>query len=97
MAKIEDFEKRYVNIVDFNEGDTILVTEENIEPLRKALKNTNFHGYQDITLLMTNRVHLNQTTSSTYMSKVPIMISLETTIKRTNKQSTTSLLISNGR
>ena len=43
MAKIEDFEKRYVNMVVFNEGDKILVTEDNIEPLRKALKNTNFH------------------------------------------------------
>ena len=43
MAKIEDFEKRYVSSVVFNEGDKILVTEENIEDLRKALKNTNFH------------------------------------------------------
>ena len=43
MAHIEDFEKRYVSTVVFNEGDKILVTEENIEPLRKALKHTNFH------------------------------------------------------
>ena len=43
MAKIEDFEKRYVSTVVFNEGDQILVTKENIEDLRKALKNTNFH------------------------------------------------------
>lgn len=51
MVKIEDFEKRYVNTVGFNEGDKILVTEENIEDLRKALKNTNFHwvsGHQII-------------------------------------------------
>ncbi len=38
MARIEDFEKRYVNTVVFNEGDTILVTEENIEDLRNILK-----------------------------------------------------------
>lgn len=43
MARIEDFKKRYVSTVIFNEGDKILVTEENIEFLRKALKNTNFH------------------------------------------------------
>ena len=43
MVKIEDFQKRYVSSVVFNEGDKILVTEENIEDLRKVLKNTNFH------------------------------------------------------
>lgn len=43
MAKIEDFEKRYVAHVDFREGDKILVTEENIEQLRDMLRNTNFH------------------------------------------------------
>ena len=43
MAHIEDFEKRYVSTVSFESGDKILVTEENIEPLRKALKHTNFH------------------------------------------------------
>ena len=43
MAKIEDFEKRYVSTVVFDEYDKILVTDENIEDLRKALKNTNFH------------------------------------------------------
>lgn len=43
MAKIEDFEKRYVAHVDFREGDVILVTKENIEQLRNLLKNTNFH------------------------------------------------------
>ena len=43
MAKIEDFKKEYVSTVVFNEGDQILVTKENIEDLRKALKNTNFH------------------------------------------------------
>lgn len=42
MARIEDFEKRYVNMVVFNEGDKILVTKENIKDLRKILKNTNF-------------------------------------------------------
>lgn len=42
MARIEDFEKRYVTSVHFDEGDKILVTEENIEPLRKALKDKNF-------------------------------------------------------
>ena len=43
MAKIEDFEKRYVSYVDLCEGDLILVTKENIEPLRNLLKHTNFH------------------------------------------------------
>ena len=43
MAKIEDFEKRYVVSVNFHEGDEILITEENIEPLRQALKSTNLH------------------------------------------------------
>lgn len=38
MAKIEDFEKRYVAHVDFREGDKILVTEENIEQLRDVEK-----------------------------------------------------------
>lgn len=28
MAKIEDFEKRYVTSIHFDEGDKILVTEE---------------------------------------------------------------------
>lgn len=32
-----------MSTVIFNEGDQILVTEENIEYLRKALKNTNFY------------------------------------------------------
>lgn len=39
---IEDFEKRYVTSVHFDEGDKILVTEENIEHLRQTLKNKNF-------------------------------------------------------
>lgn len=43
MVTINDFEKRYVASVSFNEGDEILVTAENIEHLRQALKNTNFH------------------------------------------------------
>lgn len=43
MAKIEDFEKRYVTSIHFDEGDKILVTEENIEGLRQALKDKNFH------------------------------------------------------
>lgn len=38
MAKIDDFEKRYVTSASFQSGDDILVTEENIEPLRRALK-----------------------------------------------------------
>ena len=61
MAKIEDFEKRYVSTVSFESGDKILVTEENIEPLREILKKTNFHwisGYQivDSEAFQTNRV-----------------------------------------
>lgn len=35
MAKIEDFEKRYVSSANFQNGDDILVTDENIEHLRK--------------------------------------------------------------
>ena len=42
MAKIEDFEKRYVTSASFQSGDDIIVTDENIEALRQALKNTNF-------------------------------------------------------
>lgn len=40
---IDDFEKRYVNVVSFNDGDKILVTDENIEHLRNALDKTDFH------------------------------------------------------
>ena len=43
MAKLEDFEKRYVTSVNFQSGDDILVTEDNIEALRQALKHENFH------------------------------------------------------
>ena len=43
MVTVDYFEKRYVASVSFHEGDEILITEENIEPLQKALKNTNFH------------------------------------------------------
>ena len=43
MVTIDDFEKRYVASVNFHESDEILITEENIEPLRQALKKTNFH------------------------------------------------------
>ena len=70
MAKIEDFEKRYVSTVVFNEGDKILVTEENIEPLRKILKKSNFHwmsGHQivDGKSFQSNRVfHLYENFSS---------------------------------
>ena len=39
---IDDFEKRYVTHVVLDEGDKILVTEENIEDLRQALKDKNF-------------------------------------------------------
>ena len=66
MAHIEDFEKRYVTSVNFQSGDDILVTEENIEPLRQALKNTNFHwisGHQivDSEAFQSNRVfHLHE-------------------------------------
>lgn len=42
MPRIEDFEKRYVTSIHFDEGDKILVTEENIEGLRQALKDKNF-------------------------------------------------------
>ena len=42
MARIDDFEKRYVTSVHFDEGDKILVTEENIEGLRQALKDKKF-------------------------------------------------------
>ena len=70
MAKLEDFEKRYVTSVNFQSGDDILVTEDNIEPLRQALKNTNFHwisGHQivDSEAFQSNRVfHLHEKCSS---------------------------------
>lgn len=70
MAHIEDFEKQYVSTVSFESGDKILVTEENIEPLRKALKHTNFHwmsGHQivDGKSFQSNRVfHLYERCSS---------------------------------
>ena len=70
MAHIEDFKKRYVSTVSFESGDKILVTEENIEPLRKALKHTNFHwmsGHQivDGKSFQSNRVfHLYERCSS---------------------------------
>ena len=35
---IDDFEKRYVTHVVLDEGDKILITEDNIEPLREILK-----------------------------------------------------------
>ena len=38
MPRIEDFEKRYVTSASFQSGDDILVTDENIEHLRQALK-----------------------------------------------------------
>ena len=40
---IENFEKKYVTNVVLNEGDKILITEDNIEPLREILKQSNFH------------------------------------------------------
>jgi len=43
MVNIQDFKKRYVSTVTFNEGDKILVTKENIKYLRQVLKDTNFH------------------------------------------------------
>lgn len=70
MAKLEDFEKRYVTSVSFQSGDDILVTEDNIKPLRQALKNTNFHwisGHQivDSEAFQSNRVfHLHKRCSS---------------------------------
>jgi len=42
MAKLEDFKKRYVTSASFQSGDDILVTDENIEHLRQALKDKNF-------------------------------------------------------
>ena len=44
---IDDFEKRYVTHVVLHEGDKILITEDNIEPLRKILKRSNFHWFVD--------------------------------------------------
>lgn len=63
MAKIEDFEKRYVTSVSFKNGDKILVTKENIKDLRKILKNTNFrwtsgHHITDCISFQTDRVIL---------------------------------------
>ena len=44
FMNIENFEKKYVTNVVLNEGDKILITEDNIEPLREILKQSNFHG-----------------------------------------------------
>lgn len=35
MARIDDFEKRYVSSVSFKSGDKILVTKENIKDRRQ--------------------------------------------------------------
>lgn len=42
MRTIEDYKKEFVTSVTLKSGDKILVTEDNIEPLRKILKETNF-------------------------------------------------------
>lgn len=42
MRTIEEFKKEFVTSVTLKSGDKILVTEHNIEPLRKILKETNF-------------------------------------------------------
>lgn len=42
MRTIKDFKKEFVTSVTLKSGDKILVTEDNIEPLRKILKETNF-------------------------------------------------------
>lgn len=42
---IEDFGKQYVTHVVLHEGDKILITEENVEHLRKILKTSNFHWF----------------------------------------------------
>ena len=47
FVKIDDFEKKYVTNVVLNEGDKILITEDNIEALRKILKQSNFHWFAD--------------------------------------------------
>ena len=47
FVKIDDFEKKYVTNVVLNEGDKILITDDNIEALRKILKQSNFHWFAD--------------------------------------------------
>ena len=42
MRKIEDFKKEFVTSITSHTGDKILVTEDNIEPLRQILNKTNF-------------------------------------------------------
>ena len=71
MVTINDFEKRYVASVSFNDGDEILITKENIEPLRQALKKTNFHwvsGPQiaDCDLIQPGMIIKLDNTKSTY-------------------------------
>ena len=44
---IEDFEKQYVTHVVLDEGDKILITEDNLEHFRKILKRSNFHWFID--------------------------------------------------
>lgn len=42
MRTIEDYKKEFVTSVTLKSGDKILVTEDNIEPLRQILNQTNF-------------------------------------------------------
>lgn len=42
MRTIEDFKKEFITSVTLKSGDKILVTEDNIEPLRQILNQTNF-------------------------------------------------------
>jgi hypothetical protein len=42
MRTIKDFKKEFVTSVTLKSGDKILVTEDNIEPLRQILNQTNF-------------------------------------------------------
>ena len=42
MVDVSSFEKKYVSNVELEYGDTIVVTAENIEHLRKCLTNSKF-------------------------------------------------------
>ena len=59
MLDITSFEKKYVSNVEFDYGDTIIVTAENIEHLRKCFKNSKFKWMSGRELLDPNVKMIN--------------------------------------
>ena len=70
---VDSFKKEYVASVEFNEGDFIVVTKDNIEPLRKILQKTNFqwcsgHKITHATYFNIDRVIFLSKSASTYLN-----------------------------